>query len=234
MKPKALSLTALYLALCSVMLFSVVGLVFVSFKPETMGFENGDLLGRIIVSILLLVLVFMILWLPADAARVASDRARRAARIKIGDTAILGHSWRYDSHKKKYVPYEFFTVTVKNPRMRENFEGGVVRSDGKRFEFGDKGVVPMGERVRAIAFPDRKHVLVEYGTDREYQRDDEVPAGTWFKLTREEFITTTDEHYATVARLRQEQEQREVEELDRLTTAEQEALAITRSIGQGS
>lgn len=156
-------------------------------------------------------------------------RAWRAATIKLGDTAMLGADWYY--RKGAYVPYEFLTVTVKNAPTRDNQEGGVTRKDEKHFAFGATGVVPLGESVRVIAFPDRSRVLVEYSTEREYLRDDELPDGTWFAVKRTRFITFTEDHHRTQKRLKDARLRKEEAELNEKAATEAEALLIVRSTG---
>jgi hypothetical protein len=74
-------------------------------------------------------------------------------------------------------------------------------------------------------------VLVEYSPEREYLREDELPAGTWFAVSRTRFITFTEDHIRTQKRLEKERLSREAAELDRLAAAEAEALLIVRSTG---
>jgi hypothetical protein len=156
--------------------------------------------------------------------RNCAVRAWRAASIAVGDTSVLGSYWRYDDRARKYVPYKYMTVTVKNP-------AGVTRTDGKHFDFDVQGMVPLGEAVQALGFPDRSHVLVEYRTQRDYTHDDELPAGTCFIMTRLGFITSTEDHLTTQARLQEEEAAKAAAQRDQEKRSAAEKVVIARLIG---
>lgn len=202
-------------------LLSVIGIaasvVVMYFLTVSNGWRDSAMFFLMWMVFVLLVGMF------ALAMRPQAVHAWRAAQIQVGDVTNLGSNWHWSNREKRYVPYQYLTVTVKNP-------DGVTRTDGKTFKFGETGVVPMGSAVYAIAFPDRKRVLVEYRSEREPMEANELPAGTWFTLTRYGFLDNMAWYLETQAKLRQEAEQKAAEEQKAQERADAEKSLILEAL----